>query len=79
MRTSCFLAYCLSGMLCFVSAAIAQYTQEVIPLSEVLAKGGKKLSKDDLAQLLPSAKITSVAGTKSIRRWQNNPDGKLFA
>ena len=57
-----------------IAQAHAQQT-----LGEVIDKGGQKLSKDELAGLLPGTKHTSQLGAQGTRAWAHNVDGKLSA
>jgi len=48
-------------------------------LSDIKDANGQQLSVDDLRQLMPGAKVTSIWSNGSTRRWTNDTDGKLNA
>jgi hypothetical protein len=52
---------------------------QTLTLNDVKAKGGKQLTAEDVAQLLPGAKVVSRTNTGSTRSWENKADGTLVA
>lgn len=68
----------IAASVVLVLLAIAQaHAQQT--LGEVIDKGGQKLSKDELASLLPGTKHTSKTDLLGTRTWTHNADGKLSA
>ena len=47
-------------------------------VNDIKAQNGVKLSKEELDQLMPNARVVSYAGG-STRHWTNGPDGKFVA
>lgn len=66
----------------FVSIATAVTLASAALIASPLARAegpGVKLSKDDLASLLPGTKAVYVIKAGSTHRWTNEPDGKFVA
>jgi len=60
------------------AVALAQESSQ-LKLRDLLAKGAKQLSAEEVQQILPGAKVTSISARGVIRRWENNADGKFVA
>ena len=58
--------------------ALAQESSQS-KLRDILGKGARQLSADEVQQLLPEAKVMSVGARGVTRRWKNNADGKFVA
>jgi len=58
--------------------ALAQESSQ-LKLRDILARGAKQLSAEEVQQLLPGAKVMSISGRGVTRRWENNADGKFVA
>lgn len=58
--------------------ALAQESSR-LKLRDILAKGAKQLSAEEVQQLVPGAKVTSVSASGVTRRWENSADGKFVA
>lgn len=60
-------------------AALAEETS-ALKLRDIVAKGAKQLSAEEVQQLLPGAKVTSTGGGRGvIRRWENAANGRFVA
>jgi len=77
-RGLCNLAMLTAAVLGANALALAQGSSQ-LKLRDVLAKGAKRLSAEEVQQLLPGAKVTSVSGRGVTRRWKNSADGKFVA
>lgn len=51
----------------------------MLAAAPLLADDGQRLSRDELATLLPGAEVTHVSRGGSLRKWTNGPDGKFVA
>lgn len=52
----------------------------VLAVSPLQAEeAGQRMSRDELAALLPGAEVTHVSRAGSVRHWTNGPDGKFVA
>ena len=58
---------------------VATFTfgQEIKLVRDLDARGRVTLTKDDLNQLLPNAKMSRVSPKGSTQLWKNNPDGSF--
>lgn len=68
-------------VIAFLGAAPPAPAQESsgLKLRDVLAKGAKRLTPEEVNQLLPGAKVMSLGGRDVVRRWENSADGKFVA
>lgn len=52
---------------------------ENLQLSDLRSQNAVQLTAEELRQLMPGAKVVHHSDQGSLRRWTNEPDGKLVA
>ena len=71
------LAAC--ALITLLSFSTVQAQEDPKTLGEVIDKGGKKLSLDELKAVVPGSKHSSWTPTFNQRTWSHDADGKLTA
>ena len=70
----------LGAIALLLCAAGAARAQEAMTLSDLESKNPRRLTRDELQQMLPEAKVTRHnSRTGNTAKWTNTPGGKMYA
>lgn len=70
---------CATILMTLLVSLNSQAENAALTLADVSAKGGVRVTKEELQALLPEAKVRNIAATGSTRLWVNEANGKFIA